>query len=362
MRLLGALGLGSKANHPGQLRVVERFYFGKLPTRGDFVCSDRQHPCMTWLDRWMSQTLDRLAPDPRWKLTYDAAPTVAFAIVDVQGSKALAGHWQPSQDASGRRFPLLCLSELVADTPGVLPALAPLALHAEWQVLREVARQGAGPVHGAAAGAAFEGDPGPAEPALGDTAALALPPADATPWPLAAAQEQLEAFWSQHSIVSFEQMLAAAGCRLSVRQALLALGLLLQPVMVQGVGKLSKDLCLPLPRSEPLQAAAASFWLSLVCGFFERSQAELAVFMITQGSPPVLLLGFQGASAASLHSVIDPELRQRDAVHLDAADWVEACVQDDWGLKKLSNYLKDPGLSLQQARQTFREVFMGAGE
>jgi type VI secretion system protein ImpM len=359
MKLLGALGLGGKAGvggdagNKGQVSVVERLYFGKVPARGDFVRSDRHHPLVPLLDRWMSQTLDRLAPDPRWKLTYDAAPSMAFAIVGAQGSKALAGHWQPSQDASGRRFPLLCVSELAVDPAGALSALTPLVLHAEWQLLREAAWQGGMPSDSSGADLA--------ETSMRDGQALTLPFADGEPWPLAGAHEQLQAFWGQHSMVSFEQMLAAAGVRLSVRQALLALGLLLQPVMVQGTGKLGKDLCLPLPRNESLQALAASYWLSLISGFFERSQAELAVFMLTQANPPVLLLGFQGASAASLHSVIDPEVREREAVRLDAADWVEACVDEDWGLKKLSNYLKDPGLSLQQARQTFREVFMGAG-
>ena len=56
-------------------------YFGKLPSRGDFVRSAHHGALIEHLDRWQSQTMERLATDPRWKLRYDAAPTVQFAIL-----------------------------------------------------------------------------------------------------------------------------------------------------------------------------------------------------------------------------------------------------------------------------------------
>jgi type VI secretion system protein ImpM len=57
---------------------------------------------------------------------------------------------------------------------------------------------------------------------------------------------------------------------------------------------------------------------------------------------------------------LDPQGHADDIVTLFDADWVEDCLTDDWGLRKLSNYLRDPGLSLQQAIDTFQEVFTGA--
>lgn len=336
---------------PTGVRVVDRLYFGKLPARGDFVRSDRHHPVMQGLDDWLSQTMERLAPDPRWKLTYDAAPGVDFAIVGARGGKALAGHWLASQDASGRRFPFVAASVIEVEASTRFVALAPVALLPEWDELSSASRRGVS--QGASGAGADEGD-------LMGMGPL-LPPPGPDCLPLTACDERLDAFMSQHSVVSFEQMLAAAGTRLSVRQALLALGLLLQPVMTQGAHRLNKALCLPLPGDVSLQADVAAFWLSLVTEFFERTDTELSMFMVTGALPPVLILGFQGASAATLHAVIDPQVRGRDAVTLVSADWVESCVDEDWGLKKLSNYLKDPGLSLQQARQTYREVFMGAG-
>ena len=156
-----------------------------------------------------------------------------------------------------------------------------------------------------------------------------------------------------------EQMLAASGTRLSVRQATLALGMLLQPAMAQGAAKLNKVLCLPLVKDVAMRGAVASWWLSLIMGFFSRHQVELGLFLTTLDGCPHLVLGFQGASAATLHAVLDQALLQEQGVSLLDAEWVEDEVDADYGLRKLSNYLRDPGLSLAQALSTYREVFLG---
>src|SRR5690606_18775386 len=109
-----------------------------------------------------------------------------------------------------------------------------------------------------------------------------------------------------------------------------------------------------------LRWPVACFWLSLILGFFKRANAELALFVTTHTTHPELILGFQGASAASLCAVIDPEALQRDTVDVTQAEWVEDCLEDDYGLRKLSNYLRDPALSLAQALRTFEEIFLGA--
>ena len=60
----------------------ELLYFGKLPSRGDFVRSAQHTSLVADLDQWQSRTLERLSTDTRWKLVYDAAPDLSFAIHD----------------------------------------------------------------------------------------------------------------------------------------------------------------------------------------------------------------------------------------------------------------------------------------
>jgi type VI secretion system protein ImpM len=73
----------------------------------------------------------------------------------------------------------------------------------------------------------------------------------------------------------------------------------------------------------------------------------------------VLVMGFHGASPATLRSVIDSQLSASDNVDVTAAEWVEDWIGDDYGLRKLSNHLRDPSLSLAAAVDLFRETFLG---
>lgn len=322
-------------------KAVDVLYFGKLPSRGDFVRS-AQHPAMLEvLDRWQAQTLERLSTDPRWKLIYDEAPALAFAILGSDSHVALAGHWLASQDTSGRRFPFVTAGAFDLRKPQQSAVLAPIALDALWHQLA---------TRGQAARQATD---------LSDVQARLQAPLEHVP-DFEEARDRLEAFLDAHSLASLGQILSAGGRRLSVRQAVLALGLLLRPALVQGGARMNKLLCLPLPMEPSLRACVASWWLMLVMGFFTRHVVEFSIFLPVREGLPQMLLGFQGASAASLEAVIDPSVLSRHGVTLDQLDWVEDEAQADVGLRKLSTYLQDPALSLTQAVRTFQEVFLGA--
>ncbi|MBA4110460.1 MAG: type VI secretion system-associated protein TagF [Leptothrix sp. (in: Bacteria)] len=322
------------------LRSTQVLYFGKLPSRGDFVRSAHHASVIQSLDQWQAQTMERLSADPRWKLVYDQAPAVQFAILGLRSQVGLAGHWLASQDASGRRFPFITAGVFDVSDPLDFIQHGPLVLSRLWARLEQVARVAHAATDLAHAQASLtapiEGELTTQGPRL-----------------------ELGDFLDTHTVASLEQMLAASGARVSLRQTLLALGILLQPVMAQGASKLHKGLRLPLAADAGLRWPVACFWLSLILGFFKRGNAELGLFVTNHTAHPEMILGFQGASAASLCSVIDLEALQRDTVEVTQADWVEDCLEDDYGLRKLSNYLRDPALSLAQALRTFEEIFLG---
>lgn len=319
----------------------ELLYFGKVPSRGDFVRSSQHGPLIDQLDQWQSQTMERLSADPRWKLVYDAAPAVSFAILGTGSRVGLAGHWLSSQDASGRRFPFITASAFDLASPRAFARIGPVALARLWSRLEQVAR---------VAHAATELEH--AQASLSAPLELELH--------VNAAHTAFLDFLDTHTVANLEQMLAAAGTRVSVRQATLALGMLLQPAMTHGAAKLSKVLCLPLVNDLALRGPVASYWLSLILGFFQRHEVELGVFIAQLEGRPHLLLGFQGASAATLSAIVDPAVMATQGVSLTELDWVEEDVAVDYGLRKLSNYLLDPGLSLAQAMKVYDEVFLGA--
>lgn len=320
---------------------VDLLCFGKVPSRGDFVRSAGHTAMLDVLDRWQAQTLERMAADPRWRLIYDAAPAVAFAIMGSGSRVAMAGHWLASQDASGRRFPLVTAGAFGLNRPQQSAVLAPIALDGLWH---QLATRG----HLARQAADFASVHGRVHAPLSS-----LPDFDE-------ARDRLEDFLDVHTLGSLAQVLGAGGRRLSVRQAVLALGILLRPAIAQGGARMTRLLCLPLPTESSLRAGVASWWLMLVVGFFTRHEVEFGLFLPVTDGLPQLLLGFQGASAASLEAAIDPAVLARQGVALSDLDWVEQEAQADVGLRKLSTYLQDPSLSLTQAVRTFQEVFLGS--
>ena len=79
-------------------------YFGKLPSRGDFLkAQGNNHQLIAMLDRWAGQGLEQLSQDVAWKQLYDMGHPLNFAILGSRSRAAIAGHLLPSTDASGRR-------------------------------------------------------------------------------------------------------------------------------------------------------------------------------------------------------------------------------------------------------------------
>jgi type VI secretion system protein ImpM len=167
-------------------------------------------------------------------------------------------------------------------------------------------------------------------------------------------------FMELQTLGSLNQQLQSSGFEGNARQLILGLGLLLQPVMASGSKRLEKSLCLPLPNDPMYQFLCAAFWLSLINPFLQRAEFELAIFITQSKERPVLVVGFNGASAHTLQAVMNPSVAEEHYISFDIADWVEESVTADYGVTKLSSYLDQPRLSLASARQHFNEVFLGA--
>lgn len=323
------------------LVAAQPLFFGKLPSRGDFVRSTAGSALIQSIDQWMSQTLELLAEDPRWKLVYDAAAPVHFAILGAQSNAGLVGHMIASQDASGRRFPFVMAASFEVPEPASFMPYSPQALSPVWGQLDAQVRQ-----------AQQAEDFARVQDSLAGTA-LSL---DLHPKSL---RDGYQAYAQLLTIERFEAAVSTADQPVSFRQTALALGLLLQPVLSQGHADMNKGLLLPLPRDPGQLPHALTLWVDLVTRFFARTPAETAIFVTLHGAQPVLVMGFHGASPATLRSVIDSASATSENVNVVEAEWVEDWIGNDYGLRKLSNHLRDPSLSLAAAVDLFRETFLG---
>jgi type VI secretion system protein ImpM len=317
-------------------------YFGKIPSRGDFVKGSDNPALIKVLDDWLAQAMDLMSSDARWKLYYDAVKPLHFAFIGPRRRHAIAGHIVASTDQSSRRFPLLMMGAMEVAEPDAFVPDAPLVLNRLWSRLEVLSAGVVGATDAAsslqeAAGQVIEIDLRSAAygAAFGD-------------------------FLDLHTVGALDRLLAQSGFVGSVRQILLALGLLLQPVMASSSSRLEKSLLLPLPGDPMYRNLVAAFWMHLITPFLARADFELALFITRLEDRPVLLLGFSGASAQTLRAIMDPQAGLERHISFNEVEWVEDQVDDDYAIKKLSTYLEQPSLSLKAALDSTRAAFIGA--
>lgn len=316
-------------------------YFGKIPSRGDFVKGSDNPALIKVLDDWLAQAMDLMAADARWKLNYDAVSPLHFAFIGPRRRHAIAGHIVASSDQSSRRFPFLMMSTMEVAEPGAFVPDAPLVLNRLWSRLESLSTS----VVGAADAAA------PLQAASSHVIELDL---RTTAYDAAFAD-----FLDLQTVGALDALLAQSGFKGSVRQVLIALGLLLQPVMASSSSRLEKSLLLPLPGDPMYRNLVAAFWMHLITPFLARADFELALFITRIADRSVLVLGFSGASAQTLRAIMDPQAGIERHITFDELDWVEEQVNDDYAIKKLSTYLSQPNLSLKSALDSLRAAFIG---
>ncbi|WP_036137655.1 type VI secretion system-associated protein TagF [Novilysobacter defluvii] len=319
--------------------------FGKLPSRGDFVGGEGNHQLMHMLDRWSGHALELMARNPSWRQLYDEAEPLHFAFLGSGNRVAVGGHFVPSRDASGRRFPFLLAARLEVPRPLAFIGRSALALSRPWSLMERLGRQ-----------ALEADDPAPALREIG--AARVGIEAGTRAWDAA-----FDDFLDLQDVAALEALLQRPGRPpLLLRQVLPALGLLLQPVAAAG-GGVDKGLSLPLPADPLYRPLVAAFWLDLVSGFLARADFELVLLLsggtAHLGQDPCLLLGFNGADGRTLHGALDRSEAATRFVDLADAEWVDGQLSGDYALAKLASHLDRGDLALRTARAAFNRTFLG---
>jgi type VI secretion system protein ImpM len=311
-------------------------YFGKLPTRADFIKAADNLALASLLDDWLAEVMNLLSADPRWKLNYDATPPLDFAFVGTRSRRAIAGHLVASSDASQRRYPFLSMSAIEVDDAQSFVPRSPVVLAPLWRELDLLV-----------ADVTDAADP---EPALQTLAAARIeidPGADEH-------EQVFTEFLDRHNVAGLEAMLSSA----SVRRTILAVGLLLQPVRRSGAQRLDKSLVLPLPQASRQRYLVAAFWLDLVAPFLQQADFELSLFLTNLQDRPSLVIGFGGAAPETLAAIIDPHSAAEQQINFDYAGWVDELIAGDAGVQKLSAYLEQGQLSLRSVHGLFHETFV----
>jgi type VI secretion system protein ImpM len=316
-------------------QAVRIGYFGKIPARSDFIKACDNPALVALLDQWLAEVMNQLTADPRWKLNYDAMRPLHFAFVGTRSRRAIAGHIVASGDQSQRRFPFMMMVALEIAQPDSFVPLSPIVLAQLW---RQLDLQAADVLDAA--------DPEPALQVLGHTVVELEPEA-------VEHGEAFTGFLDSHNIAGLQALLE----RDSVRQLILALGLLLQPVRRSGAARLDKSLVLPLPQAPRYRSLVAAFWLALIAPFLRQADFELGLFLTEMRERQVLVVGFGGAAPETLQAIIDPRCAEEQQISLEYTGWVDELIAGDPEVQKLSAYLEQGQLSLRSAHAMFHSTF-----
>lgn len=324
-----------------QLRNPSSIFFGKIPSRGDFVKSTSGTKVIALIDNWAAQGMEMLLAEPGWKNYYDVAGPIDFLFSSTRKKHTICGSLIPSGDASSRRFPFISATLFEVDESLEFLPLSPLLLE------RHLNHQRALIHHAAEAHDATD--------VLATLSELALEESV----DLEKSIRSYDQFLADTTLTALAKTLEIDGEQATVRQMILAIGYLLQPVLTNYAHPPQKGLAIPIPRDPVRISLIKAFWLDLICTFLPRAEFELSVFSCIHHGNPKLIMTFNGAPPEIFTALFDEQAAQQYLIDISQSAWVEEYAMHDLATLKLSSYLEHGDLLLQQLVETFRQTFSG---
>lgn len=324
-----------------QMKNPLSLYFGKIPARGDFVKSATGIKVISLIDNWVAQGMELLLAEPGWKIYYDSAGVIDFLFIGTQKRHAICGQLMPSRDASSRRFPFIGATLLEVDEPLEFLSLNALMLEPHANRLRALVQH-----------AASTHDAAEVLTSLNETHL----DVDVD---YQAIDEIYDRYLSSASLNHLARCLELSEENSSLRQMILALGYLLQPMLSNYSVPPQKGLALPLPRDTAQLKLVKCFWLDLIGTFLLRAEMELSIFSCTHFGSPKLIVAFNGVPPNLYRALFNEQSAEECLIDVSQSAWVEDCVMQDLSIIKLSSYLSHGDLALKQVVETFRQCFAG---
>lgn len=309
-------------------------YYGKSPARGDFLKSKGQYALIQLLDQWITEALEQVIYTADFEKNYAAFAPLDFFIANTEKNILLVANMIASEDSSGRKFPMvLChglevlkLNQYLSYLPHTYQSVL-IDLCCMNQALRKIT----------------------------DANILMAQLSNLESKISVVSYAQSQNFLSQHTLHSLAQLMKINLTQLI--QSMLALGLLLQPILSQGIDRLNKILILPLNNSLSCYEIAL-FWISLIHQFLPFKKANLLIGILHQDKP-LLFFGFQGINIKALSDLFQNNLISERWVSLVETNWLDDYLDKNEMLKLLEEQLNQHEISLDQAIQLFTHSFIG---
>lgn len=282
-------------------RMIVPSYFGKIPSRDDFVSSgNADHALVRHVDRWLGLCMSELARHPGWQAAYDTALPFDFLVASKDNVSVVCGRATPGRDHCGRRSPLMGTLRIDAGHPLAFTATAPLAFEQAWQGI-DNALTGIMLLPRDTTGALPAGEPCAVRTSPRNLHAL------------------LDEYVATESSTSLDTLLAAAGHTNDVVSVTRSLLRALMAVRMRPKVRIERGMVLPLPTDPLRRNRLASFWLDLIVTALGDRDVEL-VAILTQDPNARLIVSFDGTRGSELIATWMPENAVQLYVNLMAPD------------------------------------------
>jgi type VI secretion system protein ImpM len=317
--------------------MPQMMYFGKIPARRDFIRANVPVPIAAVIDNWISQGLELLVADPEWKQKYDRTEPIRFLFTRTRAKRAIAGSMVSSQDHTERRYPFLVFTVWDNLSSGPFVQRSPLLLNRCWHTTA-----------GWAVEAVRSPDPVKTLLEIEDEQRTLDVPYEAYD---ASYNDFLELTTLQRlSVLLPDSSLA------KLRQTILGLALLLQPLRMNNGGVMYRGFSLPVPDDPLYSALAAAMWQDLLSVFVANGDYEIAIYLYKQHNHQRCVVNLAGPTAHTFQALFDGAGGEDAIIDLSHANWVDNQSHLEYGARKLDNFLAYPDLTLKRLVQTFKEV------
>ncbi len=320
-------------------------YFGKLPSRGDFVRARAHISETTIIDQWVSQALSLseaisqetpLANYTSEKKALDETLVLNFSHIDTNSKQIITGVLIPSHDSSHRKYPFVGFSLIHLDKPKRWMNYLPIKSLSLWDGTYQ-----------ALSAAKYHTD----DIKVTEGLTNCLLPIDKN------ASTHYYDFINNTTLQDIALLMNISKSQLI--QQIIATGLLFLPTFTKGFNGLNKSIRWALTIDKTTSIYMATFWHDLIYDFYQPHQLYLNTYFYRSSNEYQLVLSFIKPEGHVLSQLLSNENASSDnCVAIADSLWTQVYIDKDIGLTRFNKILSQEDLYLYDARQLFKQTFL----
>lgn len=310
--------------------ILPLVYFGKLPSRGDFVRSRHNASEIDTIDNWISGALESLVQ------TSHPLPLIFFSHVDTVKNEVITGVIRHSTDSNNRIYPIIGMQVQYIEKIKNWTKYLPVKSLSVWETVDTALVQ--------------------AQQAATDSGAIE----QLNTTQLAIDDNAVTYYYDFINAKTLVDITSKIGINKNqLIEQIIATGLLFLPTFSKGFIGLNKTLCWSLGNNKNTAINMATFWYDLIHGFYLPHEIKINTYFYQSSESYLLVVSFNEPQTSVLGQLPQGTNNTVDSwVIMDNSSWTQNYIEEDIGLNRFYELLSQDHLYLYDIRQLFKQVFL----